>query len=118
MSDSHPKRPSKRTGSGRTLGDAFRVEPEQWGLRGDPHVWAAMRDYLSDTPVPVDQSVTQAVLKATFAQVVGVNLDDPDLPDAVYRDEFAHGGMSSGQIDLSTWQQRLIPLLAAQAART
>jgi hypothetical protein len=33
----------------------------------------------------------------------------------VYREQFAHGGMSSGMISLETWRDQLIPLLAERA---
>jgi hypothetical protein len=33
----------------------------------------------------------------------------------VYREQYAHGGMSSGMISLDTWRQRLMPMLAERA---
>ena len=34
--------------------DLFEPEPEQWGLRGDPYAWMAMRDLVRDRPRPAD----------------------------------------------------------------
>jgi hypothetical protein len=36
------------------VGDLFSREPVQWGLRGDPQVWAAMRQKLAGFPMPSD----------------------------------------------------------------
>jgi hypothetical protein len=33
----------------------------------------------------------------------------------MYREQYAHGGMSSGMISLDTWRQRFIPMLAERA---
>ncbi|MDQ1291556.1 MAG: hypothetical protein QG615_1364, partial [Nitrospirota bacterium] len=35
----------------------------------------------------------------------------------VYREEFAHGGMSSGFVCLEVWRDRLIPLLVSRGRR-
>ena len=32
--------------------------------------------------------------------------------DSVHCEGFAHGGMSSGQVHLGTWRERLLPMLA------
>ena len=34
------------------LTDLFDPEPAQWGLRGDPWVWRAMRDHLAGAGTP------------------------------------------------------------------
>lgn len=101
-----------------TLGDLFKVEPEQWGLRGDPWVCAAMRDRLSNEPLPTDLDDVRQRLLDTFREVVGVDLTDRQVTEEhVYREEFAHGGMSSGGISLPTWRERLVPLLVDTASR-
>ncbi|WP_187344132.1 hypothetical protein [Streptomyces sp. 3211.6] len=35
----------------------------------------------------------------------------------VYRERYAHGGMSGGMVHLDTWRQRLLPLLVERAGR-
>lgn len=30
----------------------FDPEPETWGLRGDPYLWRALREYLADARLP------------------------------------------------------------------
>lgn len=92
------------------VGDLFEREPVQWGLRGDPYVWAAMRDKLADVLLPSDWFDLRSLLYATFNDVVGVELDETEL-ETVFREEFAAGGMSSGTVDVLTWRDRLIPIL-------
>jgi hypothetical protein len=96
------------------VADLFEPEPAKWGLRGDPHVWRALRAHLADTQLPASAGDLQRLLYAAFAQLVGVDLaGDPDA--SVHRDEFAHGGMSSGMISLDTWRDRLMPMLVERA---
>ncbi|AQP51998.1 hypothetical protein [Tessaracoccus flavescens] len=97
------------------LSSLFIPEPEQWGLRGDPHAWAALKEHLSTTAIPSDAAETNRLLRAAFKAVVGADLDDPETPETVFRDEFAHGGTTSGHVHLPTWRTRLIPLLLTRA---
>ena len=92
----------------------FEPEPAQWGLRGDPYLWQALRDHLSDADIPASAAEAAAVLHAAFADLVGVDLAS-DQAASVYRERYAHGGISSGMISLDTWRQKLIPLLAERA---
>jgi len=94
--------------------ELFDPEPERWGLRGDPHVWRALRDHLSgvDVPASVDEAVS--LLRVAFSDLVRVDLVTDARP-SVYREQFAHGGMSSGMVCLDTWRDRLLPLLAERA---
>lgn len=100
-----------------TVDVLFDQEPLQWGLRGDPHLWRAMADRLAATPLPETPAGLEALLVAAFNEVMGEDI----LPqhggvesEPVYRREFAHGGMSSGQVDVGTWVGTLIPLLVSR----
>lgn len=100
-----------------TVDILFNQEPRQWGLRGDPHLWRAMADRLAGTPLPSTPMGLEALLVATFNEVMGEDLlPQRGTVDAapVYRGEFAHGGMSSGQVDVGTWVGTLIPLLVSR----
>jgi hypothetical protein len=96
------------------VADLFEPEPPRWGLRGDPWVWQAMRDHLSGTYLPPSLAEAEAMLYAAFNRLVGVNLAT-EIAASVYRPEFAHGGVSSGQIHLDTWRAELLPLLIDRA---
>ncbi|MGW1673174.1 hypothetical protein [Streptomyces sp. NPDC002324] len=97
-----------------TMAVLFDPEPDTWGLRGDPHLWRAMRDHLSHTSVPPSPDGVTALLRATFDELTRLDLAAAE-DSAVYREQYAHGGMSSGMIHLDTWRQRLLPLLAERA---
>jgi hypothetical protein len=98
----------------RNVSDLFDPEPEQWGLRGDPWVWRALRDHLGTAYLPPSVSEVESMLYTAFNRLVAVDLAT-DTSAAVYREEFAHGGISSGQVHLETWRVVLLPMLLDRA---
>jgi hypothetical protein len=54
------------------------------------------------------------LLHAAFRELTGSDLTS-DPASSVYREQYAHGGMSSGMISLDTWRQRLMPMLFERA---
>ncbi|MFE4959623.1 hypothetical protein ACFRCW_37970 [Streptomyces sp. NPDC056653] len=96
------------------MADLFDPEPEQWGLRGDPYVWRDLRDHLSGTDIPTSVDEVASLLRAAFSELVGLDLVTAPEPH-VYREHYAHGGMSSGHVDLHTWRDRLMPMLVERA---
>jgi hypothetical protein len=95
--------------------DLFDPEPPQWGLRGDPWVWRALRDHLTGTCLPPSIREVELLLYASFDRIVGVELTTESAP-WVYREEFAgDGGLSSGNVHLETWRATLLPLLVDRA---
>jgi hypothetical protein len=92
----------------------FDPEPETWGLRGDPYLWRALRKRLVGEPMPGSPDEVLSLLHAAFEQLVGTDLAS-DAAEMAYREQYAHGGMSSGMIGLDTWRQQLMPLLAERA---
>jgi hypothetical protein len=98
----------------RNVSDLFDPEPEQWGLRGDPYVWRALRDHLGTAYLPPSVSEVESMLYTAFNRLVAVDLAT-ETSSAVYREEFAHGGMSSGQVHLETWRVVLLPMLLDRA---
>jgi hypothetical protein len=91
----------------------FDPEPATWGLRGDPYLWRALRERLADRAVPPSAAETIGLLHEEFRQLAGVDL--ADAASSVYREQYAHGGMSSGMISLDAWRERFMPLLAERA---
>ena len=98
----------------KVVSDLFEPEPQQWGLRGDPWVWRALRDHLGGTYLPPSAGEVERMLYAAFNRLVAVDLATEVAP-AVFREEFAHGGLSSGQVSLDTWRGYLMPLLVDRA---
>ena len=66
-----------------TMAALFDPEPERWGLRGDPHLWRAMRDHLSHTEIPPSPDATTALLRATFDELTALDRAEAETP-AVY----------------------------------
>jgi hypothetical protein len=96
------------------VSDLFDPEPETWGLRGDPYLWRALRAHLADQDMPASADELASLLQAAFRELAGTDLiSDPAV--AVYREQYAHGGMSSGMISFDTWRQRLMPMLFERA---
>lgn len=91
-----------------TVGDLFAREPRAWGLRGDPYLWRALRDYLATTPLPTNSSELERIIEDAFLRLTR----RPLVPgDGFFLHEFAHGGMSSGGIDPQFWLEKALPLL-------
>jgi hypothetical protein len=99
------------------MGSLFTPAPEQWGLRGDRYLWQALREALDETPVPATDDGVDNLLATHIEDLAGVDIRR-EVQEAVYREQFAHGGMSSGHIHVPTWRDRLLPLLVARAAGT
>jgi hypothetical protein len=96
------------------LSALFDPEPPTWGLRGDPYLWRELREHLSGADLPASVAETVGLLHEAFSELTGVDLAS-DPASSLYREQYAHGGMSSGMISLDTWRQRLMPLLADRA---
>jgi hypothetical protein len=76
-----------------------------------------MSEHLADTDLPDGPEEAGRLLHAAFTELAGVDLAADPAP-SVYREQYAHGGMSSGWICLDTWRQRLMPLLIERAAES
>ena len=94
-----------------TVSALFDPEPEQWGLRGDPYLWRALREHLAATRLPHSADELTRLLHATFRELTGIDIAS-DPASMAYQEQYAHGGMSSGMISLDTWRETLFPLLA------
>lgn len=91
-----------------TIEDLFQDEPGEWGLRGDPYLWAEMQKYFSGVPIPDDEDHLRSCISKSFKSLTGKALS---TRKHFYVDAFAHGGMSSGYIDPTFWRKKTIPLL-------
>jgi hypothetical protein len=96
------------------VSDLFAPPPDRWGMRGDPWVWQAMCNHLTGTYLPPSLAEVEAMLYAAFNRLVGIDLGTA-VEESIFREEFAHGGLTSGGIHLDTWRVDLIPLLVERA---
>ena len=98
------------------LSALFDPEPARWGLRGDPYLWRALRERLAGTDLPASLSEVTTILHTAFTQLAGANLTGETL-SSVHREQYAHGGMSSGMISLEAWREDLMPVLLERASQ-
>ncbi len=73
-----------------------------------------MSEKLAGVALPPSAGEVERLLRATFDRVVGVELAIEAAP-WVFREEFAHGGLSSGSVHLDTWRAELLPALVDRA---
>lgn len=97
------------------VSDLFDPEPRTWGLRGDPHLWRALRARLASQDVPASVGELAGLLHAAFRELAGTDLAGGPA-SAADLEQYAHGGLSSGMISLDTWRQHLMPMLLERAS--
>jgi len=94
----------------------FEVPPAQWGLRGDPHLWADLHAALRRLPAPPPAADTlRAALAAELWRLAGVALDadsaaEPDA-EAIRVPRYPTLGMSGGHVSPGFWRATAVPLL-------
>jgi hypothetical protein len=96
-------------------GRLFEEEPAQWGLRGDPYLWRKMREHFRSVPLPTTVEEFEHQLKLAFHELTG---NPMSAQQSFFVAEFAHGGMSSGQVCPEFWRDRAMPLLLNRYAKT
>jgi len=101
-----------------TLGSLFERPVQTWGLRGSPHVWAAMGEALAQTPLPGNRFDTRLLLERAFRDVTGFELPNgPGFDEALPVPQFAIGsGMSDGMISPRWWRETALEILIDRAA--
>jgi len=92
----------------KTIGDLFKKEPIQWGLRGDPYLWMEMGEYFSTVQIPSSVSDLEKEIERAFLLFTGKTLSHREN---FFVEKYAHGGMSSGGISPEFWRNQAIPLL-------
>lgn len=90
------------------IAQAFGNRPKQWGLRGDPFLWEFLENYFVDNRLPDTLAEFELKVIELFIQKTGKSTYEEEV---VYIEDFAHGGMSSGQVDIQQWRENFIPLL-------
>lgn len=89
----------------------FDAPPAQWGLRGDPHLWADLHAALRAVPAAPDSRAAMVQLLADrLRRLAGIDVratgDDP-----VRVPRFPISGMSGGLVAPAFWRDVAVPLL-------
>jgi hypothetical protein len=93
----------------KSIGNLFRSPPDPWwGLRGDPFLWKDMARVFRPVDMPESSEALQAMLEASFLVLTSQQINSRE---AILVQRYAHGGMSSGQIDPDFWREKGFPLI-------
>lgn len=96
------------------VSEVFDIRPSNWGLRGDPYLWDDMKKEFEYNIENITIVQFEERLLKLFEDKTSKSIE---IDDTVYFEEYAHGGMSSGHVNISTWRERLIPLLIDNFAK-
>lgn len=100
--------------SARFLGELFENEPSGFSLRGDEYLWKALHNRFKKTPLPSSTGELARLLQKAFEEETGFVLS---LLDRGWCKQFAHGGMSSGQVHGPFWRETGFPLVISMYQR-
>lgn len=87
----------------------FKPAPEQWGLRGDPYLWDAMKRFLGPCSLPRTEDQLVSIIEIMFEKPTGKGLPDVRAvseDDTIFVKRFAHGGMSNGHVSAARNDRR------------
>ncbi|MDV7142585.1 hypothetical protein R3X27_07805 [Tropicimonas sp. TH_r6] len=90
------------------VGELFKIEPDEWGLRGDQILWRELAETLADTPMPADLPHLERLLEDAFWEATGQSLafsTEFTVP------RFAEEGKTRGGISGAIWRYRLFPMI-------
>lgn len=102
----------------------FSAAPAQWGLRGDPYLWADLHASLRRRPAPPGSADgLEAVLADELWRLAGIGLAGhpatataPGPYDAVRVPRYPTSGMSGGHVSPGFWWDTAVPLLVERWA--
>lgn len=80
----------------------FLFEPNQWGLRGDKHLWKEITFNLLNTDLPSSFDTTEKIITDTILKLT--NKDIYKVED-FYIKKYDHGGMSNGRVSSEFWNK-------------
>ena len=93
--------------------ELFEPEPENWGLRGDPFLWRELKEHFGDKEIPDDEGTLYLSIFRYCCDRCKVGLN---MAETAFVEDYAKGGMSSGEVSCKWWRATGIPLLLKRAA--
>ena len=97
------------------MSSIFRKEPQQWALRGEPHLWIEMCNNFKEVAIPTQKSDFEELIYNEFKKITGNSIFS--VEKHIYVSHLAHGGMSSGWVVPKYWLKKAIPCLWARVTR-
>jgi hypothetical protein len=93
------------------ISQLFEIEPSQWGLRGDPHLWKEMKEHLDLLEMPETAADLERALQSAFFQLTQREFDclDPFLIE-----RYESGGLSSGMVCPEFWKNTAFTLIVSR----
>lgn len=100
--------------------ELFAPGPAQWGLRGDPHLWADLHAALRRRPPPAGPDALRSLLAAELWRLAGVDLSSTDGGPAepIRVPRYPASGMSGGHVAPGWWRSTGVPLLVERGTGT
>lgn len=92
-----------------SVGDLFRVRPEQFGLRGDVGLWTELRVRFATEPMPPTRADVQRLVEGAIEDILTAGT--PYNRESVHMDRYNVGGMSQGLVYLPWWRDTAVPLI-------
>jgi hypothetical protein len=88
----------------RTFADLLAVPAPIWGARGDPYLWEDLRFHVIQNRLPLPNSIEDLTtrLHSLFEDLTGHSVLESDW---FFIEKYAHGGMSSGNVEPSSWKE-------------
>jgi hypothetical protein len=93
-----------------TLDELFTPEPLRWGLRGDPHLWEAMRLQFIGHAYPADEWEMLDAVRVAFEELTGAALSE-NIGHLRMQAFSTGSGMSDGWLDGNWWHEVGLALL-------
>lgn len=92
----------------------FHTQLVRFGLRGDPVLWARLKDHFAAQGIPETEAQFTEALTEQFQAITGHDINDAPDRFGVQSLKRKQGGMSNGMISAGTWRRSLLPLLIAR----
>lgn len=98
----------------REVRELFAPFPMQWGLRGDAFLWGKLAAFLGGFPLKAETDLASE-LRTAFRHLT--KRDFAEAREDFHDPSLAHGGMSSGMVNMSWWREVGFPLLERRFER-
>lgn len=91
--------------------DLFSPRPNDWELRGDPHLWDELSAYLAKVAMPNSAIAVHQIIASAIETLTGATLDEAGV---VVIDRYPDDGMSSRHVSMQFWRDTALPLLVSR----